>query len=423
MNRKGIAALAGLGILLALPFVTPAYFLHLLIQILLWGFIYTAWSIMGRFGLVSLGHGAFMGIGAYVPALLWNYFDVTPWLGIPIGIILSALLGVISELQKHHIKFTVLLATNPSDQLFLARYLRAAYPQGRVVVTAPDLLLCREDDTLLHGVLGLNTYPLLPGLDDTLGHYGEPSSPPQAGPHEDRLFVSSLSVGEFNAMVGLLALTQATPRATDEKSAETQSLLNRDFVPVAPYAEYAPPAVQYEARADAQKEAPHRPLLWLTILGRDGYWPIVALSREALVSTDGFEPVVSLPRKKGTPDIPTTLHESLGQLLPHKQPPSPKPQETLAQSQSHGDDSADTPPAWNLTLCICLLVLSLHAILSWKGTALADSESRAQFARNSASRAYQALKQELRNELDNGDGRGGERSAEQRAGIAQPNTL
>ena len=95
MNRKGIAALAGLGILLALPFVTPAYFLHLLIQILLWGFIYTAWSIMGRFGLVSLGHGAFMGIGAYVPALLWNYFDVTPWLGIPIGIILSALLGVI----------------------------------------------------------------------------------------------------------------------------------------------------------------------------------------------------------------------------------------------------------------------------------------------------------------------------------------
>ena len=95
MNRKGIAALAGLGVLLALPFVTPVYFLHLLIQVLLWGFIYTAWSVMGRFGLVSLGHGAFMGIGAYVPALLWNYFDVTPWLGIPVGIVLSALLGLI----------------------------------------------------------------------------------------------------------------------------------------------------------------------------------------------------------------------------------------------------------------------------------------------------------------------------------------
>ncbi len=295
----------------------------------------------------------------------------------------SALLGVISELQKHHIKFTVLLASNPSDQLFLARYLRAAYPQGRVVVTAPDLLLCREDDTLLHGVLGLSTYPLLPGLDDTLGHYGDASSPSQTGPHEDRLFVNSLSVGEFNAMVGLLALPQPMPGTTEKKSAETQSLLNSGFVPVAPYAEYAPPAVQYEARADAAKEIPHRPLLWLTILGRDGYWPIVALSRDALLSTDGFEPVVSLPHKKDTPDIPTTLHESLGQLLPHKQLPSPKPQEALAQSQPHGDDSADTPPSWNLALCICLLILSLHAILSWKGSALADSESRAQFARNS----------------------------------------
>jgi len=95
MNARGMAAIAGLVVLAALPVVTPAYFLHLLIQILLWGFIYTAWSMMGRFGLVSLGHGAFMGIGAYVPALLWNYFAVTPWLGIPFGIVLSALLGLV----------------------------------------------------------------------------------------------------------------------------------------------------------------------------------------------------------------------------------------------------------------------------------------------------------------------------------------
>src|SRR5262249_24642699 len=95
MKERRIASLARLAVLLALPLVTPAYFLHLLIQVLLWGFIYTAWSVMGRFGLVSLGHGAFMGIGAYVPALLWNYFDVTPWLGIPLGVALSALLGLI----------------------------------------------------------------------------------------------------------------------------------------------------------------------------------------------------------------------------------------------------------------------------------------------------------------------------------------
>src|SRR5438132_8211033 len=95
MNERRIAALVGLGVLLALPFVTSAYFLHLLIQILLWGFIYTAWSLMGRFGFVSLGHGAFMGVGAYVPALLWNYDGITPWLGIPLGVLLSVGLALV----------------------------------------------------------------------------------------------------------------------------------------------------------------------------------------------------------------------------------------------------------------------------------------------------------------------------------------
>jgi branched-chain amino acid transport system permease protein len=89
------AAAAGLALLVALPFVTPEYFLHILIQILIWGFIYTGWSLMGRFGLVSLGHGAFMGIGAYTPALLWNSQGVTPWIGIPLGVGLAVVLALV----------------------------------------------------------------------------------------------------------------------------------------------------------------------------------------------------------------------------------------------------------------------------------------------------------------------------------------
>jgi branched-chain amino acid transport system permease protein len=90
------AMIAGLAVaLLALPYFVGPYFMHLLIQILLWGFVYTSWSIMGRFGFVSLGHGAFMGVGAYVPALLWNYAGLTPWIGIPVGIGFAVLLGLI----------------------------------------------------------------------------------------------------------------------------------------------------------------------------------------------------------------------------------------------------------------------------------------------------------------------------------------
>jgi branched-chain amino acid transport system permease protein len=82
--------------LIALPFVYHApYPLHILIVVLIWSFAYTSWSVMGRFGLVSLGHGGFMGIGAYVTALLWNYGHVSPWIGIPMALVAGGVLALV----------------------------------------------------------------------------------------------------------------------------------------------------------------------------------------------------------------------------------------------------------------------------------------------------------------------------------------
>jgi branched-chain amino acid transport system permease protein len=71
------------------------YVLHVAIQIFIWSFIGSAWSLMGRFQLVSLGHGAFLGVGAYATVLLWNLYGVTPWLGAAAGMILAGLLAVV----------------------------------------------------------------------------------------------------------------------------------------------------------------------------------------------------------------------------------------------------------------------------------------------------------------------------------------
>lgn len=85
-----------LAVLVALPFVyRDPYHLHLLVLILIWSFAYTSWSMMGRFGLVSLGHGGFMGVGAYVTALLWNHLGVSPWFGIPLAMISAGVLALI----------------------------------------------------------------------------------------------------------------------------------------------------------------------------------------------------------------------------------------------------------------------------------------------------------------------------------------
>ena len=96
MALVGLLAVALLPVLIhvILP-SSEKYYLHLGVQILLWSFIYTSWALMGRFGLTSLGHGAFTGIGAYVTVLLWNQAGLTPWLGIPISVVIAAVVGVL----------------------------------------------------------------------------------------------------------------------------------------------------------------------------------------------------------------------------------------------------------------------------------------------------------------------------------------
>ncbi len=83
---------------LALPqWIRSDYMIHILTLMLLWSFVATGWAYMARFGLVSLGHGVFLGIGAYVPALLFNYYGLSPWLGMLVGVAVAvavaALLG------------------------------------------------------------------------------------------------------------------------------------------------------------------------------------------------------------------------------------------------------------------------------------------------------------------------------------------
>lgn len=95
MRAGNVVAGVALVLLALVPYAAADYALHIAIQVLIWAFIYTSWSMMGRFGLTSLGHGAFLGIGAYVPALLWNFYGVTPWLGLPASMAVAMLVALL----------------------------------------------------------------------------------------------------------------------------------------------------------------------------------------------------------------------------------------------------------------------------------------------------------------------------------------
>ncbi|HKG22035.1 MAG TPA: branched-chain amino acid ABC transporter permease [Blastocatellia bacterium] len=73
--------------LLAAPFLFPArYAQHVLILILLYVALGSAWNILGGFaGQLSLGHAAFFGIGAYSTAIIASKSALSPWLGLVVG--------------------------------------------------------------------------------------------------------------------------------------------------------------------------------------------------------------------------------------------------------------------------------------------------------------------------------------------------
>jgi branched-chain amino acid transport system permease protein len=83
-----------LAVLLLAPLIADRYLVSILILIFYFAYLGQAWNLMMGFaGQLSLGHALYVGVGAYVAALLWVYFGIGPWLGMIPAVAVAALLG------------------------------------------------------------------------------------------------------------------------------------------------------------------------------------------------------------------------------------------------------------------------------------------------------------------------------------------
>ncbi|MBU2601178.1 MAG: branched-chain amino acid ABC transporter permease [Actinobacteria bacterium] len=77
-----------------LPLFLKTYYVHIGILILIWAYLATSWNILGGYaGQHSLGHGLYMGIGAYASTYLALNFGLTPWVGMFVGMAFAAAAG------------------------------------------------------------------------------------------------------------------------------------------------------------------------------------------------------------------------------------------------------------------------------------------------------------------------------------------
>ncbi len=107
--------------------VTNSYYQLMLTLVLVWASFGLSWNILsGYTGLVSFGHAAFFGIGAYTTALGQIHFDLSPWLLIPVATVLGALAGLLIGIPTFRLRgvyFALSMLAYPLALLYVFEWL------------------------------------------------------------------------------------------------------------------------------------------------------------------------------------------------------------------------------------------------------------------------------------------------------------
>lgn len=132
-------------ILAVLPvFVRNEYYLNILTICLIYATLATTWNLLvGYTGILSFGHQAFYGLGAYFSAIITINLNLSPWLGLLFGGLFAGLLS--------------LLIGIPCLRLRIAPYVAIATLSFSEIM----LVICRNWVSLTRGEMGLWGIPTL----------------------------------------------------------------------------------------------------------------------------------------------------------------------------------------------------------------------------------------------------------------------
>jgi ABC-type branched-subunit amino acid transport system ATPase component/ABC-type branched-subunit amino acid transport system permease subunit len=107
--------------------VQNSYYQLILTLVPVWAVMGLSWNVLsGYSGLVSFGHAAFFGLGAYTVTIALVQFDITPWLGIPMGMVVGVIAAVVIgfptfRLRGHY--FALSMLAYPLALLYIFQWL------------------------------------------------------------------------------------------------------------------------------------------------------------------------------------------------------------------------------------------------------------------------------------------------------------
>jgi|SRR6185436_17589275 branched-chain amino acid transport system permease protein len=107
--------------------VSNSYYQLMMTLVLVWACFGLSWNVLsGYTGLVSFGHAAFFGIGAYTTALGAIHLDWSPWVLVPIAAALGAVAGLLIGLPTFRLRgvyFALAMLAYPLALLYVFEWL------------------------------------------------------------------------------------------------------------------------------------------------------------------------------------------------------------------------------------------------------------------------------------------------------------
>ncbi|MFO1321206.1 MAG: branched-chain amino acid ABC transporter ATP-binding protein/permease [Burkholderiales bacterium] len=120
-------AMFGIAYAVASLFVENSYYQLIMTVVPVWAVMGLSWNLLsGYSGLVSFGHAAFFGLGAYFVALAQIHWNLSPWLGIPCAGALGALAGLLVGIPTFRLRghyFALAMLAYPLALLYAFEWL------------------------------------------------------------------------------------------------------------------------------------------------------------------------------------------------------------------------------------------------------------------------------------------------------------